>query len=315
MIGTSIVTKIPWLRLARTMGRAVLLLIGAVGLSFLLFSIAPGDPARVILGTQASEESVTRLRAELGLDRPLSAQAASHFTKIARLDLGTSIANGRPVLGQVLEKFTITATIGVQAALISLLISYGLNYLFHGIPGTVAGLVLLRFGVLLPVFLTTVLGAILVGLLLPEVSLSRSGAAAGPFTQILPSLIASLYPLAVMTTVLRDGVASTMERPAYKAARAQGFAGWPLFHRGLFRPAMVPWLAAWVNQLSLVFFASLVLEVILSIPGTGSLLLTSIQTRDYPVLQGIILINAAFFITVSLLSDWAFSALDPRLRS
>jgi peptide/nickel transport system permease protein len=307
--------SIPWQRIGFAMGNAFLLLVGAVGLSFLLFNVAPGDPARVILGPQASEQSVTRLRGELGLDRPLLAQATTHFANVARLDLGNSLANGRPVLRQVLDKFSITATIGIQAALISLFASYGLNFLFHRIPSTVFILGLLRFGVLLPVFLTTVLGAIGVGLLFPGLSLSRSGAAAGPFTQMLPSMIASLYPLAVMTTVLREGVTNLMQRPSYRAARAAGIDGWQLFHGSLFRPAMVPWLAAWVNQLSLVFFASLVLEVILSIPGTGSLLLTSIQTRDYPVLQGIILVNATFFIAISLLSEWSFTMLDPRLRT
>lgn len=306
---------LPWRWVASSLGNALLLMLGAVVLSFILFSVAPGDPARVILGPQASEESVAALRQQLGLDRPLLNQATDHLARIATLNFGTSISNGRPVLGQVLEKFSVTATIGLQAALLSLALSYGLNFLFHQVPLTLPALGLLRLGVLMPVFLLTVLGAMLVGLLLPQISLSRSGAASGPFTQILPSLLASLYPLAVMSTVLRDGVASTMERPSYRAARATGMGGWHLFHRSLFRPSVVPWLAAWVNQLSLVFFASLVLEVILSIPGTGSLLLTAIQTRDYPVLQGLILVNAAFFVVLSLLAEWAFATLDPRTHS
>jgi peptide/nickel transport system permease protein len=290
-------------------------MLGAVVLSFVLFSIAPGDPARVILGPQASEESVASLRQQLGLDRPLLRQGMDHLARIAALDLGISIANHRPVLNQVLQRFAVTATIGLQAAFLSLVVSYGLNLLFHQLPSTLPALGLLRLGVLMPVFLLTVLGALLVGLLLPHVSLSRSGAAFGPFTQVLPSFLASLYPLAVMTTVLRDSVASTMDRPGYRAARAAGMSGWHLFHRSLFRPSVVPWLAAWVNQLSLVFFASLVLEVILSISGAGSLLLTAIQTRDYPVLQGLILVNAAFFVVVSFLAEWSFAALDPRIRS
>lgn len=305
----------PWRRGIASLVHALLLMFGAVVLSFVLFTIAPGDPARVILGPQASEESVAALRNRMGLDQPFLKQAAAHLTRIATLNLGNSISNGRPVLGYVMEKFAVTATIGLQAALISLLVSYGLNLLFHQIPLTLPALGLLRFGVLMPVFLLAVLGAMLVGWLLPGVSLSRAGAAWGPFTQVLPSLLACLYPLAVMTTVLRDGVASNLQHPEYRAARAMGMSGWPLFHRNLFRPAVVAWLAAWVNQLSLVFFATLVLEVIFSIPGTGNLLLTAIQTRDYPVLQGLILVNAAFFIAVSLFAEWAYTALDPRLRS
>ncbi|MBE0541757.1 MAG: ABC transporter permease [Verrucomicrobia bacterium] len=315
MVSATQTQALPWRHIASSLVSACLLLLGAVVLSFVLFVIAPGDPARVILGPQASEESVAVLRHQMGLDQPLLKQAAGHLTRIGTLNFGTSISNGRPVLGYVLEKFAITATIGLQAALLSLFVSYGLNLLFHQVPSTLLGLGLLRFGVLMPVFLLAVLGAMTVGLLLPHVSLSRAGATWGPFTQVLPSLIACLYPLAVMTTVLRDGVASTMEHPGYRAARASGMSGWQLFHRSLFRPSMVPWLAAWINQLSLVFFATLVLEVIFSIPGTGNLLLTAIQTRDYPVLQGVILVNAAFFVAISLFAEWAYVALDPRLRS
>lgn len=304
-----------WLRVVRSFGNALLLMLGAVVLSFILFTVAPGDPARVILGPQASEESVVALRQQLGLDRPVLRQAISHLARVVTLDLGKSISNGRPVLGQVLEKFSITATIGLQAALLSLLVSYGLNLLFHQMPSALPALGLLRLGVLMPVFLFTVLAAMLVGLLFPQISLSRSGAAVGPFTQILPSLIACLYPLAVMTTILRDGVVLTMHRPGYRAARAVGMEGWHLFHRTLFRPSAVPWLAAWVNQLSLVFFASLVLEVILSIPGSGNLLLNAIQTRDYPVLQALILVNAAFFVVISLVAEWFFVVLDPRIHA
>lgn len=306
---------IPWRRLAVSFGNALLLLLGAAVLSFVLFSVAPGDPARVILGPQASQESVAALREKLGLNQPLFQQAIDHLGRIAHLDFGTSISNGRSVLPQVLEKFGITATIGLQAALLSLVASYCINLLVHGFPRTVSALGLLRLGVLMPVFLLTVLGAILVGILFPRISLSGGGANSGLFTQILPSLLASLYPLAVMTTVLRDGVAAEMDRPSYRAARSIGMGGWPIFHRSLFRPSLVPWLAVWVNQLSLVFFASLVLEVILSIPGTGNLLLVAVQTRDYPVLQGLILVNAVFFILVSFVADWAYIAFDPRVRS
>ncbi len=304
----------PWRFLALSAGNALLLLLGAAVLSFVLFSVAPGDPARIILGPQASQESVAALRESLGLEAPLPAQAWNHLCRTASLDFGTSISTGRPVLPNVLDKFAITATIGLQAALISLVLSYAVNFLVYRFPGAGFFLGVFRAGVLMPVFLLTVIGALLVGIFLPGVSLSGSGAKVGPFTQILPSILASLYPLAVMTTVLRQGVAEGLSRPTHRAARALGLEGWGLYHRSLFRPALVPWLAAWVNQISLVFFASLVLEVILSIPGTGNLLLASVQNRDYPTLQGLILVNAAFFVLISFLAESAYPALDPRIR-
>lgn len=296
----------------RHLANALALAVGVIALTFCLFHLAPGDPARVILGPNASEVQVAALSHSLGYDRPLLAQAAAHFQNIATLEFGRSLADNRPVLDVVLPKFAITATIGLQAALLSLLISYGLNLLVFLRPRTTPFIDILRFGVLLPVFLLTLLGALVIGIALPQLSLSQGGAAAGPFHQILPSVIAGLYPVAVMTTILRERVVESMARPSFRTTQAYGFAGWPLFHRSLFRPSIVPWLAAWINQLSLVFFASLVLEVILSIPGAGTLLLGAIQGRDFPVLQGIIIINGVFFIAVTWLADALFPILDPR---
>ena len=105
------------------------LLTGVICLTFILFNIAPGDPARVQLGPSASQESVQALRKELGLDRPLWQQFVIHVRNVCTLNLGRSFIDGRSVSGEVEEKFAITATIGVQAAILALLGSYGLNLL------------------------------------------------------------------------------------------------------------------------------------------------------------------------------------------
>ncbi len=299
-------------RIGKGLLNSLALLFGAVTVSFFLFSVAPGDPARVMLGANAPEDQVQALRNQLGLNRPLAQQYLRHMTHVLSLDLGTSLSNGRRVSAEVGEKFLITATIGVQAAIFSLVASYALNFLFFLKPRMAFVLPILRFGVLLPVFLITILGALLFGIAFPSVSLSSGSSAAGPFRQLFPSAIAALYPLAVMTTVLRDRTSQGMAGPAFRAARAAGFHGWRLFHDSAFRPAAASWLSAWINQLSLVFFASLVLEVILSIPGSGNLLLNAIQQRDYPILQGILLVNACFFICVTWFGDVLYSSLDPR---
>lgn len=286
---------------------------GAAVVSFLLFQVLPGDVARSILGPNASEEQVAVLRKDLGCDSPIHLRAARYLGDLARFDLGRSAREGKPVGPLVAEKFAITATVGLQAAVLSLLVSYGLNLLTFLHPRLTFLLGLPRFGVLLPVFLITVLAALLTGLFFPHVSLSKGGAAAGPFTQIMPTLIACLYPSAVMTTVLRERIAEAMHRPVFRVSQAYGANRFALFHRSLFRPSAAPWFTAWINQLGLVFFGSLVIEVILSIPGSGNLLLGAIQNRDFPVLQGIILFNAAFFIAVAWLGESLLPILDPRV--
>lgn len=298
---------------ARHLLHGLSLLAGVLCLSFILFQVAPGDPARVQLGPTASEERVQALRKDLGLDRPLWQQFVAHIRKVVSLDLGKSIFDGRSVSQEVKEKFAITATIGVQAALLALIGSYGLNFLAFFSRRFALFLPVIKAGVLMPVFFTTIFGALLIGWFFPSISLSSGGSATGPFAQLLPSFIASLYPLAVMTTVLHEKIEEAKRTSFFRAAKAAGCSGMALFHRTVLRPVLVSWLAVWVNQLSLVFFASLVLEVILSIPGTGNLLLNSIQRRDFPVLQGILLINACFFIIVTWVSESTYAFLDPRV--
>lgn len=289
------------------------LLFGVLCLSFLLFQVAPGDPARVQLGPSASEERVQALRKELGLDRPLWQQFVTHIRNACILDFGKSIFDGRDVSQEVKQKFAVTATIGLQAGILALLGSYGLNLLAFFSRRFSVFLPIVNIGVLMPVFFTTIFGALLIGWLFPAISLSSGGDGAGPFTQILPSIIASFYPLAVMTTVLHEKIEESKRANYFRAAQASGSCGMALFHRTALRPVLVSWLAVWVNQLSLVFFASLVLEVILSISGTGNLLLNAIQRRDFPVLQGILLINACFFIFVTWVSESTYVVLDPRV--
>ena len=298
---------------ARHLFQGASLLAGVLCLSFILFQIAPGDPARVQLGPTASQERVQALRKELGLDRPIWQQFFAHVRKVCSLDLGKSIFDGRSVSQEVKDKFAVTATIGLQAALLALLGSYGLNLLAFYSRRFALFLPVINIGVVMPVFFTTIFGALLIGWLFPSISLSSGGNGAGPFSQLLPSVIASLYPLAVMTTVLHEKIKEAKRTNYFRAAQASGSCGMAMFHRTALRPVLVSWLAVWVNQLSLVFFASLVLEVILSISGSGNLLLNAIQRRDFPVLQGILLINACFFIVVTWVSESTYVLLDPRV--
>lgn len=301
---------------ARALLGALALLAGVVVLSFLLFRVVPGDAARAQLGPTASEESVQVLRHDLGLDRPAGQQFTALLTGLLRGDLGVSSFNRQPVSPQVLPKFAITATIGLQAGIIALVLSYLANLLAYLQPGVGRILLpLVRGGVMLPIFFTTVLAAVLLGIFFPSISLSTGASKSGPFTQIIPSLLASLYPFAVMTTVLRGKILTASAAPWARASRASGTPPVALFHRALLSPSLVSWLAVWINQISLVFFAAMILEVILSIPGTGDLLLSAVQRRDYPILQGILILNAVFFAGLAACSDIFYQHFDPRTRS
>ena len=289
---------------------SVSLLVGVVVGSFILFQVLPGDVARIRLGVTASEESVAQLRRELGLDRPLWERFSNHIRGLLGGKLGNSHFDGRTVSSEIRKKLPITAGIGVAGAVIALAVSYTLNILAFFLKRTALFIQLAKAGVIFPVFFTTVFGALLVATVFPGSAFFRDGYA----RYIFPAIVVSLYPAAVMTIVLREGVLLRIESFSFRSAQALGLRGLSLFHRAVFRPSVVAWLVAWVNQLSMIIFSAIVVEVILSLPGTGGLLLDSILRRDFPMIQGILLVNACFFIFLHCLSDAIYPRLDPRMK-
>lgn len=294
---------------------AITLFFGVMAGSFLLFNIAPGDPARIMLGPNASEKTVELVRHQLGTDLPLWEQWIIHVKRIIQFDLGRSIIDGCSVRDEVLKKFLVTAKIGAFSIIIALLISYINNLMVYLYPRINILIKFVNIGVAMPTFFTGVIAALIFSVWFPLISLAGFGGTNANWTTLLlPALIAALYPTALMTRLLHEKIKEASTSNYTRAVLSLGFSKWYIFHRSLLRTALVSWLAALVNQLSIVFVASFVLEVIFTIPGIGILLISSIQRKDYPVLQGILIINAIFFITLSWLSEVIFSWLDPRVR-
>ncbi len=302
-------------RVGRKTLYAVSLWVGVLVGSFLLFQVAPGDPARRILGSDASEEAVQRLRHELGTDRPLSAQFSSRLVELGRFSLGRSVIDGRSVATDVGEKFLVTARLAILSSVISLLVSYLVNFVAYYFrrPWLIG---ITKLGAAVPTYCTGVLAALLFGVLLPIVPLTGYGTASAGWTALLlPAFVAAAGPTALMAAVLAEKVNAESTEGYARTAKAYGFSPGRIFHQTLLPAVWVSWLTAWVNQLSVLFVASFVLEIIFTIPGTGVLLVRAIQEKDYPILQGVLLWNAAFFIAVSWTSAALFSWLDPRLRT
>ena len=300
--------------LKRLFGAAGLLL-GIIGISFLLFSVAPGDPARIILGPTASLEAVENLRTALGTDRPLGEQFAAYLGRLAALDLGRSVIDGRSVGTELLARFRVSAALGLLAGLLAVGVSYTVNLAVFLWPRLTPLYHLSRLGVVTPTYCAGVLAALLFGVVFPVVPLGGYGSADAPWAFLgRPAAVAALYPAALMTGVLREKIRESSTAPFFRAAAATGAEPLRLFHTTVLPAAAVSWLSVWVNQLSLIFVAAFVLEVIFTIPGVGLLLIRTVQEKDLPMLQGIVLVNASFFIALSWLSETAFDWLDPRRR-
>jgi len=291
------------------------LLLGVITLTFLLFNVAPGDPARVMLGPNASEDAVQLLRAELGTDRPVWEQLQHHLVRLLRLDLGRSIIDGRLVSVEIINKFRTTLTLGGLALLIAFCLSYILNLFVFYLPNFSPVLALTKIGVITPTFFSGVIVALLFGIFLPIVPLTGYGSTESSWIHLmLPASVVALYPIAVMTSIFREKIQETLGRDYARSAFSLGFSRLYVFHVTLLPSVAVSLLAGWVNLLSTIFVASFIIEVIFSIPGVGPLLISAIQQKDFPVLQGIVILNACFFVLLNWMSEFLFRLIDPRIR-
>lgn len=287
------------------------LVAGAVACAFVLFQVLPADPARVALGPYASQANVRALRESLGLDLPIAGRFLRYAGSLSRGDMGRSLVDSRGVVGVVWERFRVTATIGLLATAISAAGSLAINILVLARPGLRGIVGAGRSVAQIPAFVLAVLGALFVAWFIPAVSLGGTG-----IWGVVPlaAVLAAVHPGALVTAHLRGLISECRRGASYRAARAYGESGAPLFVRHLLRPTVVGWAAALVNQLGNIFFTVILIELTFSIPGTGTLLLASIQRSDYPVLQGLVLINAAFFVLVSLAAEIFYEVADPRVR-
>lgn len=289
---------------------AASLIFGIVAVAFLLFQAFPTDPARVALGPQASVEAVERLRVSWGLDRPLPERFVTYLGNALRLDLGASYRDNREVTAQVLDKLVVTASIGLRAAALAFLGSYLLHLGAFLIPQVRFLAHMVSALVAVPSFLAAILAGLAVSIFAPGIALSRTGDNIWN-DYWLSVVILAIYPLALLTRVLIGRIADGQRTLYFRAQQAAGFSDFHLFHRSLLRPALVTWLAALFNHLSLLFLATMIIEVIFSIPGIGQLLATAVQRSDYPLIQGILVLNGIFFILLHFFSEQLYRILHP----
>lgn len=289
------------LRLLRRWVWPVSLLLGLCVLTFLLSYVAPGDPARIILGTNARPESVAALRTEMGFDRPLLVQFGSFMGEILTGRWGDSWISRQPVLREICDHLPPTLWLGLFASLYSIALALLLNAAVFAFPRLGKPIVpALRLGIALPGFVVAVAAA-LATIRLQTWTGWQVGTQSG-ISYVLPAFAVALYPACVMTTLLRDRFTGILASPYFRAARASGYPLHALFSMVLLPNSWSTLLIAWVNQISLLVFSTIIVEWVFSFRGIGTLLIRSIQGKDLPVLSGIILLNGAFFLLVRTIS-------------
>lgn len=300
--------------LARRVVLTIPVLLGVATLVFALIHLIPGDPARAILGDVASEADIAQLRGQLGLDRPLSVQYVSFLSGLARADLGTSLRTGTPVASQILGRLPATFELALAAIVVALTLAIPLGVASAVWRGTFvdhAAMTVSLAGVSMPNFWLGPLLAIVFGVELGWLPVAGRG---GPEHIILPAVSLGAALAAVLARMTRATLADQLREPYVLAARARGVSRARAVFLHAFRNSLIPIVTLAGLQVGAVLTGAVITETIFAWPGIGRLLVQSIGFRDYPMVQGCILLIAVTYVAVNLVVDLAYGVLDPRIR-
>ena len=283
-------------------------------LVFLLAHIIPGDPVQQMLGEGARVEDLQQLRHSLGLDRPVPAQYAHYLAGVLRGDLGESFRFQEPVARVVFSHYPATLELAVFGLLVCVAIGIpaGLFAAAHrGTPADHAVGVFTLFGLSVPNF---ALGPVLIlvfSVILGWLPVSGRG---GPAHLILPAITLGGALAAILTRMVRASVIEELSSDYVRTARAKGLSESQVLFRHAFRNAFIPILTILGLQFGTLLAGAIVTETIFSWPGIGRLAVQAISARDYPLLQGCILLIAVSYVAVNLLTDVIYALVDPRVR-
>jgi ABC-type dipeptide/oligopeptide/nickel transport system permease component len=289
-------------------------LLGVATLVFALIHLVPGDPAQSMLGEGAAPQDVETLRTRLGLDRPLPVQYLAFMRGLARGDLGTSLRYGTPVSREIRARLPATARLALAAMAVALVIALPLGILaavFRGTSIDHAAMTAALVGISMPNFWLGPLLAILFAVKLGWLPVSGSG---DWRHLVLPAATLGAALAAILARMTRASLLEELREVYVLAARARGLSRPRAILHHAFRNSLIPVVTVVGLQFGVVLTGTVITETIFAWPGLGRLLIQAIGFRDYPLVQGCILFIAVTYVTVNLLTDLAYGALDPRIR-
>ena len=296
-------------RIARTM----LTLWGVVTLTFVLGRLQ-GDPVKLLLPLTAPAEDFHNMRAALGLDQPLPIQYATYLDKIWRGDLGNSIASGRPVIDVIVERIPATFELGIPAILLSQLLSVPLGIVAALKRNTIIDRTIMTVSLIghsLPVFIT---GILLIFMFSVNWRLFPTFGRGDLAHLILPTITLTVYPLTILVRLTRSSMLEVLNETYIQTANAKGLSPRRVIIVHALRNALIPVVTIVGLQIAGIISGSAIVESVFSWPGIGWLAVQSIGSRDYPIIQGIVLLSAFAFSTINLAVDALYVVLDPRIR-
>ena len=290
------------------------MLVGVATLVFSLIHFIPGDPAQAMLGEGAAPEDVAQLRARLGLDKPLLVQYGAFLEGLVRGDLGVSLRNDQPVLQQILERMPATAELAFASMAVAVLIAIPLGIIAAVWRGTAidhGAMTLSLVGISVPNFWLGPLLAIVFAVELGWLPVGGRGTLAH---LVLPAVTLGAALAAILARMTRASLLEELREPYVLAARAKGVSRSRAILHHAFRNSLIPIVTILGLQFGVVLTGAVITETIFAWPGIGRLLIQSISFRDYPTVQGCVLLIAVTYVGVNLVTDLTYGFLDPRIR-
>jgi peptide/nickel transport system permease protein len=307
---------------ARRLMYSAVVLFGVLIVVFALVHLVPGDPVRIALGTRYTPEAYEALRAASGLDRPIVAQFFGYIGSALTGDLGVSFRNGDPVTVTLLERLPATLSLGIVGIVIALAIALPAGIyaaLREGKLSDALVRISSQFGVSIPDFWMAILLIALFSTVLGWLPTSGyrplfEDPAGWLRHIILPGLTVGVVAAAIMTRYVRSAVLEVAAMGYVRTARSKGLSPRVVTFRHTVRNALVPILTITGIQLATLLGGVIVVEVVFAWPGLGRLVFNAVAARDYPLIQGAVLLIAALFLAINLLVDVLYAVVDPRIR-
>jgi len=304
--------------MGRLIGRRLLFLLpvlfGILVAVFVTMRIVPGDPARLVGGPDAGPEELASIRQQFGLDQPLHVQFERYLLDILRGEFGRSLKTQRPVLDEIVPRLWNTALLAVLSTLFAAALG-----LLAGIVAAArrnstfdhATMVVAMLGVSTPSFY---LGIVLIVVFAVMLRLFPAGGSGGLIHLILPAVTLGASTLGIVARMTRASMIDVLEEDYIRTARAKGVRERVIVARHALRNALLPVIAVVALQFGFVLAGSVLVETVFSFPGIGWLIVESISMRDYPVVQGSILLVTFVSVLVNLVADLLYGYADPRVK-
>jgi peptide/nickel transport system permease protein len=291
-------------------------------IAFVLIHLAPGDPASIIAGPDATADDVHKLRQQLGLDRPLPIQLLHWYGRLIQGDLGQSIFLRKPVTAAILDRVEPTLLLTVFATVIAVLVGVPSGVISARYHNSVTDQALMMFalvGISIPNFLLGLIFILVFGVWLGWFPVAGYSPLEYGWTKTLRSLVMPAFALglvqsALIARIARSSMLDVLREQFITAGRSKGLGERAVIYKHALKNAMIPTITIIGISFAVLLSGAVVVETVFNIPGLGRLIVSAVLRRDYPVIQGVVICIAGVYMLINLLVDLSYLLIDPRVK-